>query len=41
MSSNYGIPYMGSKSDIVASIALNLPPAENFYDLFGGGVSRI
>ena len=35
--SNYGIPYMGSKSDIVASIALNLPVADNFYDLFGGG----
>lgn len=35
--SNYGIPYMGSKSDIVASIALNLPAADNFYDLFGGG----
>lgn len=37
MSSNYGIPYMGSKSDIVASIAINLPSADNFYDLFGGG----
>lgn len=35
----YGIPYMGSKQDIVASIALNLPPAKNFYDLFGGGFS--
>ena len=34
---NYGLPYMGSKSDIVASIALNFPSAENFYDLFGGG----
>lgn len=33
----YGIPYMGSKSDIIASIALNLPRAEHFYDLFGGG----
>lgn len=33
----YGIPYMGSKSDIITSIALNLPRAEHFYDLFGGG----
>jgi len=35
----YGIPYMGSKSDICASIALNFPAAENFYDMFGGGFS--
>jgi len=35
----YGITYMGSKSDIVASIAMNFPKAENFYDLFGGGMS--
>ena len=34
---NYGIPYMGSKSKIVKSIALNFPSADNFYDLFGGG----
>lgn len=34
---NYGIPYMGSKSDIIKSIALNFPKADNFYDLFGGG----
>jgi site-specific DNA-adenine methylase len=33
----YGIPYMGSKDKIAASLAINLPPAENFYDLFGGG----
>ena len=37
--SNYGIPYMGSKSGIVASIALNFPKADHFYDLFGGGFS--
>jgi len=37
--SNFGIPYMGSKSKIAASIALNFPAAENFYDLFGGGFS--
>jgi D12 class N6 adenine-specific DNA methyltransferase len=35
--SNYGCPYMGSKAKIAASIALNFPAAENFYDLFGGG----
>ena len=35
----YGIPYMGSKQGIVASIAMVLPKAENFYDLFGGGFS--
>jgi len=35
----YGIPYMGSKSDICASVALNFPAAQNFYDLFGGGFS--
>ena len=35
----YGISYMGSKSGIVSSLALALPKAENFYDLFGGGFS--
>lgn len=34
-----GLLYMGSKQDIVGSIALNFPKAENFYDLFGGGFS--
>jgi D12 class N6 adenine-specific DNA methyltransferase len=34
---SYGIPYMGSKQDIVASLALNFPKADHFYDLFGGG----
>ena len=37
--SNFGIPYMGSKSKIVASIAMMFPKAEHFYDLFGGGFS--
>ena len=36
---NFGIPYMGNKSEIVKSLALNFPKAENFYDLFGGGFS--
>ena len=35
----YGLTYMGSKSDICASIAINFPKADNFYDLFGGGFS--
>jgi hypothetical protein len=30
---------MGSKDKIAASLALNFPAAENFYDLFGGGFS--
>ena len=33
----YGMPYMGSKSRIAEWIIDNLPPAEHFYDLFGGG----
>ena len=37
--SKYGIPYMGSKSIICASLALNFPKADHFYDLFGGGFS--
>jgi len=36
---NFGLPYMGSKSDIIASLAMNFPKADNFYDLFGGGFS--
>ena len=36
---NYGMPYMGSKSDVIDSIALNFPKADHFYDLFGGGGS--
>lgn len=34
---NYGIPYMGSKNKIAEKIISQLPPAEHFYDLFGGG----
>jgi hypothetical protein len=37
--SNYGIPYMGSKSKICAEVCSLFPKAENFYDLFGGGFS--
>ena len=33
----YGMPYMGSKSRIAEWIIDNFPPAEHFYDLFGGG----
>jgi len=33
----YGIPYQGSKTQIINSLALLFPAAENFYDLFGGG----
>lgn len=33
----YGIPYMGSKNRIAEWIIDNLPPAQHFYDLFGGG----
>lgn len=33
----YGIPYMGSKDKIAELICKFIPPAENFYDLFGGG----
>lgn len=36
---SYGIPYMGSKRAIAASIVAALPKAENIYDLFGGGFS--
>lgn len=35
----YGIPYQGSKTKIIADIARYFPPADNFYDLFGGGFS--
>ena len=36
---NYGLPYMGSKSKIIAQFAYLFPKADNFYDLFGGGFS--
>lgn len=35
----YGIPYMGSKSGIALDVIKVLPPAEHFYDIFGGGFS--
>lgn len=34
----YGLPYKGSKQAICKWLFNQLPPAENFYDLFGGGV---
>lgn len=33
----YGMPYMGSKSQIAEWVVGNLPNANNLYDLFGGG----
>ena len=36
---NYGIPYMGSKSNICKNICALFPSADHFYDLFGGGFS--
>ncbi len=35
----YGIPYQGSKAKIMPILARMFPPADNFYDLFGGGFS--
>lgn len=35
----YGITYQGSKTKIIDQIAKYFPPADNFYDLFGGGFS--
>lgn len=37
--SKYGIPYMGSKSQIIERLIRIFPRADNFYDLFGGGFS--
>lgn len=34
---NFGMPYKGSKNRIAQKIIDFLPPAEHFYDLFGGG----
>lgn len=34
---NYGMPYKGSKNLIAEKLMQLLPPAEHFYDLFGGG----
>ena len=33
----YGMPYQGSKNQIAEQIIANLPKAEHFYDVFGGG----
>lgn len=35
----YGLPYKGSKQAICKWLFTQLPTAENFYDLFGGGGS--
>lgn len=34
---NFGMPYQGSKNKVAKDIIEQLPPAEHFYDLFGGG----
>lgn len=38
---SYGMSYMGGKSRIAEWIIDNLPPAEHFYDLFGGGGAAV
>ena len=35
----WGLPYQGSKQNIISDIAKLFPRADNFYDLFGGGFS--
>lgn len=35
----YGLPYMGSKGGICDDLVKLFPPADHFYDLFGGGFS--
>lgn len=35
----WGIPYQGSKTKLVEKLARYFPPADHFYDLFGGGFS--
>lgn len=35
----YGIPYQGSKGSIAEELLQQLPSADHFYDLFGGGFS--
>lgn len=37
MAKNYGLPYQGSKSSICDELLKQLPKADHFYDLFGGG----
>lgn len=34
---NFGMPYQGSKNKLAKEIIEQMPPAEHFYDLFGGG----
>ena len=34
---NFGMPYQGSKNRLAKDIIEQMPPAEHFYDLFGGG----
>ena len=34
---NFGMPYQGSKNKLAKEIIEQLPPAEHFYDLLGGG----
>ena len=34
---NFGMPYQGSKNKLAKDIIEQIPPAEHFYDLFGGG----
>ena len=36
----YGLPYKGSKNSIAEKIVDYLPEAQNFYDLFAGGVEQ-
>jgi len=36
---NWGIPYIGSKASICENLCKVLLPADNFYDVFGGGFS--
>ena len=38
---SYGLPYMGSKNLIARNIVEQMPPAENFVDLFCGGCAVI
>lgn len=35
---SYGMPYKGSKNAIAKLVIDMLPPADHFYDLFGGAV---
>ena len=37
MATNYGLPYLGSKSSISEWVVDHFPEAENYYELFAGG----